>query len=100
VIRHVTSHTCAWLVACCCPPPMQLAQLLSSVLLEKPAKRKKGAGAKLVKGFSAALGCTIVEDIATHPHWTAHKDLALLYGLRACWSSPNSSRARSRSSPR
>ncbi len=30
----------------------------------------------------------IVEDVATHPYWAAYKDVALAYGLRACWSSP------------
>src|SRR5690606_37876901 len=31
---------------------------------------------------------TIVEDIATHPNWTAFRDVALAHGLRACWSTP------------
>jgi PAS domain S-box-containing protein len=30
----------------------------------------------------------IVEDIATHPNWSAYKHLALPHNLRACWSSP------------
>lgn len=30
----------------------------------------------------------IVEDIASHPFWTSYRDLALQYGLRACWSMP------------
>jgi signal transduction histidine kinase len=30
----------------------------------------------------------IVEDIATHPLWTAYKALALPYGFKACWSAP------------
>jgi len=30
----------------------------------------------------------IVDDIATHPLWAAYKDLALLYGFKACWSAP------------
>ena len=30
----------------------------------------------------------IAEDIATDPRWTEHKDLALGFGLRACWSVP------------
>lgn len=30
----------------------------------------------------------IVEDIATHPYWTAFKDLAASAGLGACWSQP------------
>jgi PAS domain S-box-containing protein len=30
----------------------------------------------------------IVEDIATHPNWAPYRELALPFGLRACWSSP------------
>jgi signal transduction histidine kinase/ActR/RegA family two-component response regulator len=30
----------------------------------------------------------IVEDIATHPYWESFRDLAVPYGLRACWSTP------------
>ena len=30
----------------------------------------------------------IVEDIATDPRWDGLRDLALTYGLRACWSEP------------
>jgi len=30
----------------------------------------------------------IVDNIATHPLWTHYRDLALPYGLRACWSAP------------
>jgi PAS domain S-box-containing protein len=30
----------------------------------------------------------IVPDIATHPFWQEYKEVALPYGLRACWSSP------------
>ena len=30
----------------------------------------------------------IVEDIASHPFWTRYRDLALPFGLRACWSTP------------
>jgi len=30
----------------------------------------------------------IVSDIATDPLWDNYRDLALLHGLRACWSSP------------
>ena len=33
-------------------------------------------------------GSVIVEDIATHPFWTRYRDLALPFGLRACWSTP------------
>ena len=34
-----------------------------------------------------------VSDIATDPLWASYKELALTYGLRACWSSPIFSRA-------
>ncbi|HXI56188.1 MAG TPA: GAF domain-containing protein [Polyangia bacterium] len=30
----------------------------------------------------------VVEDIATHPSWAKYRQLALPYGLRACWSTP------------
>ncbi|MDE2212491.1 MAG: EAL domain-containing protein [Betaproteobacteria bacterium] len=30
----------------------------------------------------------VVEDITTHPNWTAHKDLAIQAGICACWSQP------------
>ena len=30
----------------------------------------------------------IVEDIATDPLWSDYKDLAIRFGLRACWSTP------------
>ncbi len=30
----------------------------------------------------------VVADIATHPFWQRYRQLALPYGLRACWSSP------------
>jgi diguanylate cyclase (GGDEF)-like protein len=30
----------------------------------------------------------IVNDIATHPHWAAYKDLAARAGLGSCWSQP------------
>jgi signal transduction histidine kinase len=36
----------------------------------------------------------IVEDIATHPFWDDHRQLALRCGLRACWSTPILSQAR------
>jgi PAS domain S-box-containing protein len=40
-------------------------------------------------GTAAYLGeRVIVEDIDTHPYWAAFKQLALVHGLRACWSSP------------
>ena len=30
----------------------------------------------------------IVEDIATHPYWDGYREMALSFGLRACWSTP------------
>ena len=43
-------------------------------------------------GSSGAAAYTgkrvIVEDIATHPYWTAWKELAARAGLGACWSQP------------
>ncbi len=30
----------------------------------------------------------VVEDIATHPNWVDYRDVALRFGLRACWSTP------------
>ena len=40
-------------------------------------------------GTAAYLGKpVIVRDIASDPLWTEYRDLALNYGLRACWSTP------------
>lgn len=40
-------------------------------------------------GAAAHLGADIVtEDIALDPRWDRFRDLALLHGLRSCWSSP------------
>ncbi|MEZ4383801.1 MAG: GAF domain-containing protein [Nannocystaceae bacterium] len=41
-------------------------------------------------GHAAATGArTVVDDIATHPNWTAFRGLAYeTHGLRACWSTP------------
>ncbi|GBC84795.1 Sensor kinase CckA [bacterium HR11] len=40
-------------------------------------------------GTAAFLGQTVVTpDIATDPRWAAYRDVALQYGLRACWSVP------------
>ncbi|WP_426687959.1 sensor domain-containing protein [Rhodanobacter ginsengiterrae] len=30
----------------------------------------------------------VVADIATHPYWENYKSLALVHGLKACWSTP------------
>ncbi|MBL8701364.1 MAG: PAS domain S-box protein, partial [Alphaproteobacteria bacterium] len=64
-----------------------------------------GAAPSLAPAYTAAIdglqagpgvGCcgtavaerrrVIVSDIGTHPYWAAFRDLALGYGLRACWS--------------
>ncbi|MCA6218475.1 PAS domain S-box protein [Ideonella sp. B7] len=40
-------------------------------------------------GAAMALGRrVVVEDIATHPNWTAYRDLAAQASLAACWSEP------------
>ena len=40
-------------------------------------------------GAAAFLKRTVVvEDIATHPNWVDYRDVALRFGLRACWSTP------------
>jgi len=40
-------------------------------------------------GAAAYLGrSVIVEDIATHPNWASYQQLAIPFGLRACWSTP------------
>ena len=36
----------------------------------------------------------IVEDIASDPLWSEHRDLALSHSLRACWSTPVSSQGK------
>jgi signal transduction histidine kinase/ActR/RegA family two-component response regulator len=46
-------------------------------------------------GSAAYLGeRVIVGDIATHPFWTDYRQLALPFGLRACWATPILSQAR------
>jgi len=40
-------------------------------------------------GAAAYLGeAVVVDDIGTHPNWASYRQLALPFGLRACWSSP------------
>ena len=40
-------------------------------------------------GTAAFLGSTVIAaDLATDPHWDDYRELAIPYGLRACWSSP------------
>jgi two-component system cell cycle sensor histidine kinase PleC len=44
-------------------------------------------------GTAAYRGETVItEDIATDPLWDGHRDTALRFGLRACWSTPLMSR--------
>ncbi|WP_295813791.1 EAL domain-containing protein [uncultured Deinococcus sp.] len=46
-------------------------------------------------GRAAATGQTVItEDVATDPHWTLVRDVALACHLRACWSVPILSRNR------
>ncbi len=82
--------------------------LCSILLLDAGAGRvRHGAApnlpAALVEGIEGALigphegSCgaaaysgdvVVIEDIGTHPNWTRYRQLALPFGLRACWSSP------------
>ena len=40
-------------------------------------------------GTAAFLGSTVIAtDVTTDPHWDDYRELALPFGLRACWSSP------------
>jgi PAS domain S-box-containing protein len=40
-------------------------------------------------GAAAYLRAPVeVEDIGTHPNWVSYQQLAIPFGLRACWSSP------------
>jgi GAF domain-containing protein len=46
-------------------------------------------------GTAAYLGAAVyVSDISTDPLWADYKDLALVHGLRACWSIPILTRGR------
>ena len=45
-----------------------------------------GVGSCGTAAFTGQL--VVAEDIATHPHWAAHKELALRAGLGSCWSQP------------
>ncbi|MBI1786521.1 MAG: PAS domain S-box protein, partial [Acidobacteria bacterium] len=91
----------------------QLPGAISSILLLNPARSTLHllAGAGLPAAYNAAIegmatgpeACScgtavcrrdavVVEDIATDPLWANFRDLALLHGLRACWSKPVFSR--------
>ena len=40
-------------------------------------------------GTAAYTGeCVIVENVRTHPYWTAYRDVAAKAGLESCWSQP------------
>ncbi len=87
----------------------QAAGMVCSILLLDAEKRRirHGAAPSLPEVFNRSINdleigpeagsCgtaaylrerVIVEDIATHRYWAAFKDLALVHGLRACWSTP------------
>ncbi|WP_334060390.1 sensor domain-containing phosphodiesterase [Alteromonas sp. S005] len=80
---------------------------ICSVLLLENGKLKKGAAPSLPDFYNDAIdgvdigegvgSCgntaatnepTIVEDISTHPFWSAWKELAASAGVAACWSQP------------
>ena len=86
---------------------IQIPGSRSSVLLLKDGRLCTGAAPNLPKAYSDLLeglpigpavgSCgtamyrrdtVIVEDIATDPLWEGYRQLALPYGLRACWSMP------------
>jgi PAS domain S-box-containing protein len=80
----------------------------SVLLLDREGRRLHlGAAPSLPEAYSAAIDGVLigpavgscgtaaftrrsvrVDDIATHPLWSAFRDLALAHGLRACWSEP------------
>jgi PAS domain S-box-containing protein len=82
--------------------------LCSILLLDSTGKRLcDGAGPSIPKPYAQAIDCfaigpnvgscgsaayraeqVIVADIATDPLWTRFRDVALMNGLRACWSTP------------
>jgi PAS domain S-box-containing protein len=87
----------------------QAPDMLCSILLFDPKHRTLTTGAapnlppSFVRAIDGAIvgpnvgSCgtaayfgerVIVEDIATHPAWKNYRDLALPFGLRACWSTP------------
>ena len=85
-------------------PPM----LCSILLLDNDGRRlANGVAPSLPDAYNAALegvevgigvgSCgmaaftgerVVVSDIATHPYWTAYRDIAASAGLGACWSQP------------
>jgi PAS domain S-box-containing protein len=91
----------------------QATGALASISLLDGDRLRHGAAPSLARAYSdaingAAIGpaagsCgtaayrgepVIVEDIATDPLWADYRDLALSHSLRACWSTPVSSRGK------
>ena len=91
----------------------QAVGALASISLLDGDRLRHGAAPSLAKAYSdaingAAIGpaagsCgtaayrgepVIVEDIATDPLWADYRDLALSHSVRACWSTPVSSRGK------
>lgn len=85
----------------------QASGVLASILLLDGNRLRHGGAPSLPRAYTDAIdGATIgpsagscgtaayrreqviVEDIATNPLWAEYRDLALPYGLRACWSTP------------
>ncbi|NER39887.1 MAG: EAL domain-containing protein, partial [Oscillatoria sp. SIO1A7] len=81
--------------------------LCSILLIDKDNRLRHGAAPSLPSDYNQAVNgiligegvgscgtaafrneIVIVSDIATDSLWCPYKDLALTYGLRACWSSP------------
>src|SRR5262249_50735292 len=81
--------------------------LLASVLLLESGQLRHGAAPTLPRSYIDAIDASapgptagscgtaayrketvVVSDIATDPLWADYRELALLRGLRACWSSP------------
>ena len=91
----------------------QAVGALASISLLDGDRLRHGAAPSLAKAYSdaingaaigpAACSCgtaayrgepVIVEDIATDPLWADYRDLALSHSVRACWSTPVSSRGK------
>lgn len=87
----------------------QMPEALGSVLLldEDGRRLRHGAAPRLPDEYNRAVDgitigphvgscgtaayrneCVVVEDIASDPLWANYRQLALGYGLRACWSQP------------
>lgn len=60
-----------------------LPESFARELLEVPLNPNVGA-----PGTALRRQTVVVRDIASHPLWANHRDIALLSGLRACWSIP------------